>query len=382
MSDTTTAETAKVDAGFVGLAYVSDEHPGISRKKRGGSFRYVGLDGNIIRDRSVLQRIRSIVIPPAWMDVWISPSAKGHIQATGRDDRGRKQYRYHPDFRAIRDGNKYEHIVVFGAALVKLRRQVNRDMSRHGLTRAKVIATVVYLLDATLIRVGNSSYARENGSFGLTTLRSDHVKIGGAALRFEFKGKSGKTWRLQMHDRRVARIVKSCQDLPGQDLFQYVDQTGARASIGSAHVNDYLRQTTGRDITAKDFRTWAGTVLAGTALRELEPFDTEATAKANVRAAIERVAARLGNTPTVCRKCYIHPAILDAYFNGALFSSPKRRAATKIREDRAAMKPEEVAIYHFLRHHLRHKTSRIVSDRRSRHPVSAPRSGPPQKVAA
>ncbi len=248
MSDTTTAETAKVDAGFVGLAYVSDEYPGISRKKRGGSFRYVGLDGNIIRDRSVLQRIRSIVIPPAWMDVWISPSAKGHIQATGRDDRGRKQYRYHPDFRAIRDGNKYEHIVVFGAALVKLRRQVNRDMSRHGLTRAKVIATVVYLLDATLIRVGNSSYARENGSFGLTTLRSDHVKIGGAALRFEFKGKSGKTWRLQMHDRRVARIVKSCQDLPGQDLFQYVDQTGARASIGSAHVNDYLRQTTGRDM--------------------------------------------------------------------------------------------------------------------------------------
>ena len=354
-SDATTAESAKVDAGSAGLSYVSDQNLGISRQKRGASFRYVGTDGFTIRDRKVLQRIRGIVIPPAWTDVWICLAANGHIQATGRDDRGRKQYRYHPDFSAVRDGNKYEHIVVFGATLVNLRRQVNRDMSRRGLPRAKVIATVVYLLDTTLIRVGNTSYARENGSFGLTTLRDHHVKIGGISLRFEFKGKSGKTWRLQMHDRRVARIVKSCQDLPGQHLFQYIDETGGRASIGSTDVNEYLHKTTGREITAKDFRTWAGTVLAATALREFERFDTQATAKANVRAAIELVAARLGNTPTVCRKCYVHPAILKAYLDGTLYFSPKKSASTKIDKGGNAMKPEEIAIYDFLRHRLRRR---------------------------
>ena len=347
MTDAATiTESAKADADTAGLRYVSDEHPGVVRKKRGAGFRYVGADSKTIADPAIIKRIRSIAVPPAWTNVWICPSPHGHIQATGRDARGRKQYRYHPDFRSVRDGTKYEHLVAFGRVLPKLRRQVDRDMGRQGLPREKVVAVVVHLLDTMLIRVGNSAYARDNGSFGLTTLRNRHVKVNGGELRFEFRGKSGKVWRLRMHDRRVARIVRSSQELPGQHLFQYLDEGGEHVSIGSSDVNAYLGEVTGADVTAKDFRTWAGTVLAATALSAFPPFDTAATAKANVRAAIEEVADRLGNTPTVCRKCYIHPMVLEAYLGGALrLARPGRTSAW--------MTPEETGVLSFLRQQLR-----------------------------
>ena len=341
MTETLANGSARDDASAAGLVYVSDERPGIRRLRHGDAFRYVDADGKAMRDAATLKRIRGIVIPPAWTDVWISPSPNGHIQATGRDARGRKQYRYHPDFRALRDGTKYEHIVAFGTALPKIRRQVDSDMRRQGLPREKVVAAVVHLLDTTLIRVGNASYAKDNGSFGLTTLRDRHVKVKGADIAFAFKGKSGKSWRLHMGDRRVAKIVRSCQELPGQHLFQYVDESGAQGAIGSADVNAYLRDVTGMDITAKEFRTWAGTVLAVTALRAYPPFDAETTAKANIREAIETVATRLGNTPTVCRKCYVHPAVLAAYLGGTF----------TIRAGRAAggMSAEEAATFRYLK---------------------------------
>ena len=368
MTDAATiTETAKADADTAGLRYVSDEHPGVVRKKRGSGFRYVGADSKTITDPAIIKRIRSIAVPPAWTNVWICPSANGHIQATGRDARGRKQYRYHPDFRSVRDGTKYEHLVAFGSVLPKLRRQVDRDMGRQGLPLEKVVAVVVHLLDTMLIRVGNSAYARDNGSFGLTTLRNRHVKVNGGELRFEFRGKSGKVWRLRMHDRRVARIVRSSQELPGQHLFQYLDEGGAHVSIGSSDVNAYLREVTGTDVTAKDFRTWAGTVLAATALSAFPPFDTAATAKANVRAAIEEVADRLGNTPTVCRKCYIHPMVLETYLDGALrLARPGRTSAW--------MTPEETGVLSFLRQRLRggkRRRSRPNKPSRTRRPTVA-----------
>ena len=316
----TIPESARQDAKASGLRYLSDDHPGFCRKARGGRFAYADTNGKATRNRTILDRIRHIAIPPAWTDVWISPAANGHLQATGRDARGRKQYRYHAGFRAARDKTKYEHILTFGMALAKVRARVRADMALHGLPREKVTATIVYLLDATLIRVGNDEYARTNGSFGLTTLHDKHVDIAGGALHFEFNGKSGKTWRLDLQDRRVARIVKSCQDLPGQHLFQYLDADGKRQTIGSADVNAYLQEVTGEEITAKDFRTFAGTVLAAVALARFKPFETMTEAKVNVRAAIEGVSARLGNTPAICRKCYIHPEIIAAYFDGMLVS--------------------------------------------------------------
>ena len=271
-----------------------------------------------MKDKVILDRIRHLAIPPAWIDVWISPAANGHLQATGRDQRGRKQYRYHADFRAARDRTKYEHTLEFGAHVEKIRERVSADMARQGLPREKVLATIVHLLDTTLIRVGNDEYARTNGSFGLTTLRNKHVEVEGGALHFEFKGKSGKMWHLDVHDRRVARIVKSCQDLPGQDLFQYLDENNERQSVGSADVNGYLAEITGAEVTAKDFRTFAGTVLAASALLKFKPAESATEAKVNVRAAIEEVAGRLGNTPAICRKCYVHPEIVAAYLDGAL----------------------------------------------------------------
>jgi DNA topoisomerase I len=346
MSAKTITQSAKADADAAGLRYVSDEHPGIRRLKHGTGFGYAGVNGKPIADPAVLKRIHSVAVPPAWTDVWISPSANGHIQATGRDARGRKQYCYHPDFRVVRDATKYEHLVAFGEALPKLRREVEHDMHRHGLPREKIIAVVIHLLDTLLIRVGNSAYAKDNRSFGLTTLRNRHVKINGGELRFEFRGKSGRVWRLKLHDRRVARIVRSAQELPGQQLFQYLDETGSRASLGSADVNDYLRRVTGMDITAKDFRTFAGTVLAANALAAFPPFDTEVTAKVNIRAAIEEVAGRLGNTPAVCRKCYIHPAILETYLEGELTLMQRGRRSVWLT-------PEEAAVIAFLQQHLR-----------------------------
>ena len=313
-------------------------------------------------------RIKRLAIPPAWTDVWICPTRDGHIQATGRDARGRKQYRYHPDFMKARDATKYERILDFAHALPAIRRRVARDMARRGLPFEKVVATVVHLLDSTLIRVGNADYARQNGSFGLTTLRDRHVAVERGALRFEFKGKSGKTWRLKLSDRRAARIVKSCQDLPGQHLFQFIDADGSRRAVGSADVNHWLRDVSGRDITAKDFRTWAGTVLAAIALREFEAVDSAATAKANVREAIERVARRLGNTPTICRKCYVHPEILTSYLDGALALEVERRAEAALRGDLADLKPEEIAVIAFLKARLRRGRPRRPTARTARRP--------------
>lgn len=335
-----------------GLAYVDADRPGLTRRRSGTGFAYRDAKGKAVRDPKILQRIRSLAIPPAYTDVWICPRANGHIQATGRDAKGRKQYRYHPDFRQARDSTKFEHIMAFADALPGIRARVDEDMGRRGLCREKVLATVVHLLEATLIRVGNDDYARTNKSYGLTTLRDPHVTVAGAELTFRFKGKSGKMWNLSVKDRRVARIVKSCQDLPGQELFQYVDDAGETRDVTSADVNAYLREITGQEITAKDFRTWAGTVLAALALQEFEAFDSEAKAKKNLRAAIESVAARLGNTPTICRKCYIHPEVLDGYLEGTLLLQVADAVEDELREDIARLKPEEAAVLGLLRARL------------------------------
>lgn len=323
MSDVLPAKDVTAAARGSGLRYLGDDAPGIKRRKRGGGFSYVDENGKRLDDAQTLKRIRRLAIPPAWTDVWISPVANGHLQATGRDARGRKQYRYHQDFRAAREQTKFEHIVEFGRALKRIRRRVNADMAKPGLSRQKVIATVVHLLDITLIRVGNAEYERTNKSYGLTTLLNRHVNVRGDKLGFEFTGKGGKRWRLTVRDRRVARVVRSCQDLPGQHLFQYVDEDGETQTIGSTDVNGYLHEATGAEVTAKDFRTFTGSVLAARALLSLRPPESQVEAKANVREAVEAVARRLGNTPAICRKCYIHPAIIDAYLEGAL-ALPRR----------------------------------------------------------
>ena len=335
-------------AESAGLRYVSDEQPGIRRRKAGKGFTYVKPGGSKVDDEATLKRIRTLAVPPAWTDVWICPHANGHIQATGRDAKGRKQYRYHARFREVRDGTKFEHMMAFAQALPAIRAKLKEHMALRGLPREKVLATVVHLLESTLIRVGNDDYVKQNKSYGLTTLRNKHVKVDGSELRFEFKGKSGKTWNLQVKDRRIAKIVRACQELPGQDLFQYIDEDGVQRDVTSADVNAYLKEITGTDVTAKDFRTWAGTVLAALALKEFETFDTQAKAKKNVRAAIERVASKLGNTPTICRKCYIHPEIMSSYVEGSLLLEVKKEVESELREDLAGLKPEEAAVLSLL----------------------------------
>ena len=335
-----------------GLRYVDDTMPGFTRRKSGTGFRYRDTKGAPIRDPETLARIRALAIPPAYTEVWICPRRNGHIQATGRDAKGRKQYRYHADFREARESTKFSRIMAFADALPGIRARVDADMGSRGLTRERVLATVVHLLETTLIRVGNDDYARTNKSYGLTTLRDPHVTIAGAEMKFRFKGKSGKTWDLSIKDRRVARIVKACQDLPGQELFQYLDEAGERRDVTSSDVNAYLREITGQEFTAKDFRTWAGTVLAALALKEFETFDSEAKAKKNVRAAIEEVAARLGNTPTICRKCYIHPQVVDCYLEGGLLLQVKDAVETELRADLSRLKPEEAAVLGLLQKRL------------------------------
>jgi DNA topoisomerase I len=346
-----------------GLHYVSDEAPGISRQRKGRGFSYRLPQGGPVRDSATLARIRSLAIPPAWTQVWICSDPEGHIQATGRDQKGRKQYRYHPRWREVRDAAKYDHMLAFAQGLPAIRSRVAADLRLPGLPRERVLATVVHLLEATLIRVGNDDYAEQNQSYGLTTLRTQHVGVEGAELRFAFKGKSGKTWRLRVTDRRVARIVKACQDLPGQELFQYVDAAGVVRGISSADVNAYLREISGQDVTAKDFRTWAGTVLAALALRGFEPFDSHAAAKRNIKSAIESVAARLGNTPTICRKCYVHPHVVDCYLDGVLTLNIEAGAAAEQRGDPAGLPPEEAAVLALLRERL----TRMEQDRKEPH---------------
>ena len=332
-------------AEAAGLLYVSDEQPGIIRKKSGKGWTFVGPDGAVIKDYWERKRVEKIGVPPAYTDVWICPDETGHIQATGRDDKGRKQYRYHLEWTAARDAAKYAHMAEFGRLLPGIRKRVASDMAKRGFPRDKVLATVVSLLEKTLIRVGNEDYVRDNKSFGLTTLRNRHLDVEGARLRFDFKGKSGKVWSLDMTDRRVAKVVRSIQDLPGQHLFQYIDDDGDRRPIDSADVNDYLRDVTGgADITAKDFRTWAGTVLASMALSEFEAVDSQALMKKNVKAAIESVAKRLGNTVTICRKCYVHPQVITSYLDGSLLEDIKHEVEAELCEDADRLKPEEAAL--------------------------------------
>lgn len=335
-----------------GLRYVSCEEPGIRRRRAGKGFTYKSSTGEVLKDEATLRRIRSLAIPPAWSDVWICVHENGHLQATGRDAKGRKQYRYHPQFRDIRESTKFEHVMEFARLLPTIRARVADHMALPGLPRAKVLATAVHLLETTLIRVGNDDYARRNKSYGLTTLRDEHLNVDGSELRFRFTGKGGKVWRLSIKDRRVAKIVKACQDLPGQELLQYIDEAGEQQDVTSSDVNTYLREISGRDITAKDFRTWAGTVLAALALHEFESFDTAAKAKKNVRAAIERVASRLGNTPTICRKCYIHPEVVNAYLSGSLLLEVKQEADAELRDSLARLGPEEAAVVALLRDRL------------------------------
>ncbi len=293
------------------LVHVSDDDPGIRRRKTTHGFRYLDTDGGRITSSRTLDRIRALAIPPAWTDVWISPKARGHIQATGRDVKGRKQYRYHADWAAFRDGNKYASLSAFARRLPALRRQVERDLGRRGLPREKVVASVVWLLDNTLIRVGNDAYARENGSFGLTTLRTKHVAISGSTLRFAFKGKSGKEWNLRLVDRRIARVMRGIHDLPGQNLFQYVDEDGERRRVRSQDVNDYIRDAMGAGFSSKHFRTWGGTVAAAGALAGVELPETQAGQRRALNAAVDEVCSVLGNTRAVCRRCYIHPRVID-----------------------------------------------------------------------
>jgi DNA topoisomerase-1 len=358
MKDDALAGSAPEEAAAsAGLKYISDGRPGLGRRRRGRQFSYVDADGRSVRDPSAIRRIRSLAIPPAWSDVWICPIADGHLQATGRDARGRKQYRYHPRFREVRDGTKYGHVIAFARCLPAIRKKVRADMALPGLPREKVLATVVYLLDKTLIRVGNDDYARQNGSYGLTTLKNRHAEVAGAEVRFHFVGKSGKQWTTKIRDRRVAKIIRSCQDLPGQELLQYRADDETIHDVTSTDVNGYLREITGEDVTAKDFRTWAGTVLAGIALKELEAFDSDAQAKKNIRAAIESVAKRLGNTPTICRKCYVHPEVLGAYVDGTLVKELTARSEKILRDQVSGLEPEEAAVLALLRARLRSASS-------------------------
>ncbi len=343
-----------------GLRYVSDAHPGIKRKKAGAGYVYTATGGAKISAKDVLERIRSLAIPPAWTDVWICPSAQGHIQATGRDAKGRKQYRYHSDFREVRESTKYAHVITFAKALPGLREKVRKHMSLRGLPRKKALATAVHLLETTLIRIGNEEYAESNNSYGLTTLKNRHVSVDGGEVRFRFVGKSGKKWSLQVKDRRVAKIMRACQELPGQELLQYIDGSGNCQGVTSTDVNNYLRGVTGKDITAKDFRTWAGTVLAAMALNELEGFDSPAEAKRNLRAAIEKVASLLGNTPTICRKCYVHPEVINSYLAGNLVLVLKSKAENGLSGKLGRLKSEESAVLALLRSRLAKETQRAT----------------------
>lgn len=329
-------DTALSDGLPSDLHYVDDSQPGITRKKLRGAFGYFAPSGQRITDPDEIKRINALAVPPAYTDVWICPDPRGHLQATGRDARGRKQYRYHPRWREVRDADKYSRLRDFGLALPKLRKQLDALLATPGFSRDKVMATVITLLDATLIRVGNTQYARDNRSYGLTTLRNRHVEINGSAIMFQFRGKSGIEHQITVKDRRLARIIKRCLEIPGQDLFQYLDENGDRHTVSSSDVNAYLQMLTGADFTAKDYRTWAGSALALAVLRKLQ-WESPAEAKQHVVDMVKNVARQLGNTPAVCRKCYIHPAVVDGFMRGVLAELPRSRGRKRLR-------PEEVAL--------------------------------------
>lgn len=355
-------------AKAAGLRYVNDTKPGIKRENG----KFLDASGDPVTDEATLARIKALVIPPAWTDVWICPQANGHLQATGRDARGRKQYRYHAKWRTVRDDVKYERMLNFGNALPSIRAEVDRALKLPGLPREKVLATIVYLLEATMMRIGNEEYARTNKSFGLTTLHNRHVKVDGSDIAFHFRGKSGVFHDIELHDKRLAKIIQRTRELSGQELFQYIDADGERHSVDSSDVNDYLRTITGEEYTAKDFRTWSGTVLAALALQEFEKFDSETQAKKNIVRAIESVAARLGNTPSICRKCYVHPAVLEAYLEGSVLAALRTTSEQALVQDLHALTPEEAAVLAMLQQRLSSAAA----------PASKPRrSAPPKKSA-
>jgi len=327
------------------LRHVSDDQPGIRRRRSGKGFSYITAERQTVRDKATLARIRALAIPPAWIDVWICPLTYGHLQATGRDARRRKQYRYHPRWRQVRDETKYERMAVFGTALPGIRARVEQDIALPGLPREKVLATIVWLLETTFIRVGNEEYARDNKSFGLTTLRNQHVQVEGGKVKFRFRGKSGKPHAIDVRDRYLARLVKRLRELPGQDLFQYVDEAGERQPINSADVNEYLRTISDQEFTAKDFRTWAGTLLASRQLGDAFA-ETDAATKTAMLSAVQSVAKELGNTAAVCRKCYIHPAVLEAFQNHEHFDRWRKAAASE--KPASGLTDEESALLRFL----------------------------------
>ena len=364
----------------VGLRYVSDAKVGIRREPSGKRFRYSDAQGRCVRDKDTLSRIKSLVIPPAWTDVWICAAPNGHVQVTARDARGRKQYRYHPLWRKVRDENKYERLVSFGNALPLIRNQVEKDLALPDLPREKILATIVRLLETTMMRVGNEEYVRSNGSYGLTTLRNKHVRIDGARLEFHFRGKSGVEHFIELNDRRLARIVSRCRDLPGYELFQYLDDAGNRGSIDSEDVNEYLRRIAGQDYTAKDFRTWAGTLLAALALREIGEFDSRAQAKKNLLRAIESVSAKLGNTPAICRKCYVHPAIIESYLEGSMIEALQRHAAKTPVAGVHDLNPEEAAVLALLQQRLQPEPVKLAKIRRRTGLRVSPASRPAVQV--
>ena len=335
-----------------GLRYVSDEQPGYTRKQKGDDFEFFDTAGKPIKDEPRVLRIKRLAVPPAYKDVWICPSPNGHLQATGRDARGRKQYRYHERWREARDETKYGRMLPFAAALPKIRRRIKADLGLPGLPRNKVLATVLSIMQRTFIRIGNEEYARDNKSFGLTTMRNRHVEVKGAKLRFTFRGKSGVSHEVGVDDRRLARIVRKMEDLPGQEIFAYVDEEGVACDVKSQDVNEYLREISGEDFTAKDFRTWAGTVLAAVALHALERAGTETAAKKNVKSAITAVSKILGNTPAVCRKCYVHPAVLEAYLTGSPIEGLKQKTEEQLEEKLEYLRSEEAAVMAFLEAHL------------------------------
>ena len=350
MTDVTTDPTA--------LRHTSDRRPGITRRRAGRGFVYRDADGRTIRDAEVLARVRAIAVPPAWTDVWICPAPNGYLQATGRDARGRKQYRYHKRYRNRREAAKYERLIAFASALPKIRARVDDDLARNGLDREKVLAAIVRLLELTLIRVGNDEYARLNRSFGLTTLRDRHASVRGSSVRFRFRGKSGRLHEVGLRDRRLAAIVRRCQDLPGQELFQYVGEDGEPVDIASDDVNDYLRSIA-PEVTAKDFRTWAGTVLAYRALRALDPPESDREATRNVVAAIRETAGLLGNTPAVCRKAYVHPVVVEAYLDGRLRGALLQAVEDDGTSPMETTPREEKAVVNLLRRRIRDDAARV-----------------------
>jgi DNA topoisomerase-1 len=365
----TSADAARHTAREAGLRYASDARPGWTRRRAGRGFSYRDTAGRPIRDRAALARIRALAIPPAWTDVWICPSPDGHLQASGRDARGRKQYRYHRRWTTRRDRAKFDRMLAFAEALPGIRRRCDRDLARSGLPREKVLAAVVRLLELTLIRVGNDEYARLNRSFGLTTMRDRHAHTEGSAIRFRFRGKSGQMHEVGLRDRRLAAVVRRCQELPGQDLFQYVDDEGEVRDVASDDVNAYLREVSGGDFTAKDFRTWAGTLLAYRALRALQPGETATGARRNVVEAMRRTADGLGNTPAVARSAYVHPAVLEAYFDGAIAGALVEAAEEQQRPPGSATRAEERAVVTLLRQ--RRRGAGTKAGRRVRRPRSA-----------